>query len=383
MLVNQSEKYNLDLSVCYLNMAYMSPSLKAVSKAGIQSINEKENPYTITADKFFEGPKLIKELFAKVVDCDDAERIALIPSASYGIATVANNVNLKSGDEILVLEEQFPSNVYSWKRLANKCQAKIVTVQSPSSAQNKAEVWNENVLAQINSSTKIVALPHCHWAEGSLFDLVKIRAKCTEVGALLIVDASQSIGALPFSINEVKPDMLVSVSYKWLGGPYSSAYAYFGEYFDNGIPLEENWMQRYNSEDFRTLVEYEERYKDKAARYNVGQSSNFLNIPMQLVALKQINEWGTDNIQDYCDRISKETIKELRQNGYFIDDDKFRAKHLFGIKLKEATDINKLKQSLHEQKIIVSLRGDYMRVSPYLYNDESDFEKLKSVLLSH
>jgi len=381
MLQNQRNLYNLNPDICYLNMAYMSPSLKAVSLAGVKSIKEKENPHTVTADNFFDPPQEIKKLFAQIIDCDDVHRIALLPSASYGIATVANNIKLNTTDEVMVIEEQFPSNMYSWKRLVEKSNAKLKLIDTPTNAANKSELWNKKILGNINSNTKVVAMPHCHWAEGSLYNLINIRKKCDEVGALLVIDGSQSIGALPFSIKEIKPDALITVGYKWLGGPYSSAYAYYGKAFDNGVPLEENWMQRVNSEDFRTLVNYEEKYKEKAARYNVGQSSNFINLPMQKVALTQILDWGAANIQAYCRKISASAIDDLRANNFFIDDDNFRAGHLFGIKLKENTNVTLLQQMLKDEKIIVSLRGDYIRVSPYVYNDENDFEKLTTILL--
>ena len=135
-----------------------------------------------------------------------------------------------------------------------------------------------------------------HWADGTIFDLEKIRKKTKEVGALLIIDGTQSVGAMPFDVNKIKPDALVCAAYKWLMGPYGSAFCYYGEAFDNGFPIEESWINRKNSEDFSQLINYQEDYSEGARRYNVGQQSNFINVAMLTAAINQLNSWGVDNI---------------------------------------------------------------------------------------
>ena len=81
-------------------------------------------------------------------------------------------------------------------------------------------------------------------------------------------------------------------------GPYGCGYAYYGERMDNGTPLEENWINRAGSEDFRNLVNYQENYRPFANRYSVGEHSNFIMTPMQVAGLQQVNAWGQENIQD-------------------------------------------------------------------------------------
>ena len=107
-------------------------------------------------------------------------------------------------------------------------------------------------------------MSHIHWADGTLFDLKAIRQRTRDVGALLIIDGTQSIGALPFDIQEIQPDALICAGYKWLMGPYSLGLAYLGEFFDEGIPIEENWKNRHNSHHFARLVNYEDKYQPHA-----------------------------------------------------------------------------------------------------------------------
>jgi selenocysteine lyase/cysteine desulfurase len=221
-----------------------------------------------------------------------------------------------------------------------------------------------------------VSLGPLHWADGTLFDLKAIREKTKAHKALLIIDGSQSVGALPFSIKDIQPDALVVVAYKWLLGPYSFGMAYYSDYFNDGEPIENNWINRYNSEDFSGLVNYESRYQPKAGRYNMGEYSNFVNTPMLAKSLEQLQEWKPVNIQDYCHQISKKAITELRALSCFIEEDTYRAKHLFGVYLPKHIDLDKLKANFKKHNVYVSFRGNAIRVSCNVYNDERDFEKL-------
>ncbi|GAA4975529.1 aminotransferase class V-fold PLP-dependent enzyme [Algibacter aquimarinus] len=382
-LKNQKHLFEIPEDVAYLNIASQSPAFKKVYEAGLQGLYEKKHPYKLQSSDFFEPVIELKKLFSKLIDADDYNRIATIPSVSYGFATVTNNIVLKENDEILILAEQFPSNFYSWKKLTEKYNASLKVIKATDDASNRTEHWNESILKHINKNTAVIAMGNIHWSNGSLFNLKGISKKAKEHNALLIIDGSQSIGALPFSIKDIKPDALICAGYKWLFGPYGCAYAYFGEYFDNGNPIEENWANRLNSEDLTKLTKYQPKYKPLANRYSVGESGNFIYVKMQIEALKQVIEWTPKAIQDYCKHISSEAVKELINLGCIIEDDKFRTHHLFGIKLPEKLNIDTLKKDLIDKNIFVSFRGNYIRISSHLYNTKNDFKPLISSIAAH
>jgi selenocysteine lyase/cysteine desulfurase len=183
-------------------------------------------------------------------------------------------------------------------------------------------------------------------------------------------------------MQEIQADVLVCGGYKWLMGPYSLGLAYYGEHFDQGKPVEENWINRLHSENFANLINYETSYQPGALRYEVGEHSNFILVPMLLEALKQINQWKPKAIQQYCSSITKRPIQLLREAGYWIEDEKHRGHHLFGIRLPENKSIDQIKKALKKNKISVSFRGNAIRVSPHLYNKETDLMKLVNVLVS-
>lgn len=378
---HKKHEFDIPEHITYLNIAAQSPSFKTINDAGLEGLMQKRRPYLITGSDYFNPTIKLKKLFAKLIDADNYNRVAVIPSVSYGIATVANNIVLKASDEIVIIDEQFPSNYYSWQKLADKYGAAIKVVKSPE-ASNKGEQWNHDILEAINHNTALVAMGNIHWSNGTLFNLKAIRKKTKQHNALLIIDGSQSVGALPFSVKEIQPDALVCASYKWLFGPYGSAYAYYGSYFDNGNAIEENWTNRLNSEDFAGLTNFESQYKPLANRYTVGQSGNFIYIKMQIAALTQIIDWTPKAIQNFCEATTYKSVKALKTLGCEIEDSNFRTHHLFGVKVPDHINIDALKQALKEQNIFVSFRGKYIRLSCHLYNTEEDFSKFVSCLKS-
>ncbi|PQJ78060.1 aminotransferase class V-fold PLP-dependent enzyme [Polaribacter porphyrae] len=381
-LKNQKHLFSIPEEITYLNIAAQSPSFKAVEKAGIEGVLEKSHPYKIVGASYFEPVKEVKKLFAKLIDVDDYDRITNIPSASYGLATVANNITLKKDDEILLVESQFPSNYYVWEKLANQFNAKLKIVSMPKTTENRGKKWNEAILNSISDKTALVTLGNIHWANGTLFDLKAIRKNTKKHNALLIIDGSQSIGALPFSVKEIQPDALICGGYKWLFGPYGSGYAYFGSYFDNGNPLEENWSNRLNSENMSELTSYQPQYKPLANRYSVGEHASFIHTKMQIAALQQVLKWTPNAIQEYCKEITSDLVVELKKLDCFIENENFRTYHLFGVELSQKINIDLLKTKLKEDKIFISFRGNYIRISCHVYNTKEDFIKLVNCIKS-
>ncbi len=375
MLACQKQLFDLPNDVSYLNCSYMSPLLRTVADAGVEGIRRKVRPYEIKAADFYTSLQSLRQAFAGLINASDENRIAIIPSASYGVASVCRNLSLQVGDEILVAEEQFPSNYYSWQRLAEASGAVIRNVKF------RAEEWtpdqvNERLLQAITNKTAVVALGQVHWADGLPFDLLAIRQQTREVGSLLVIDGTQSVGALPFDVNMIQPDALICAGYKWLLGPYSLGCAYFGPYFDAGTPIEENWINRYNSEDFSQLVNYEDQYKPLAWRFSVGEGSNFILSPMLEKAIKQILEWGVVRIQEYCRSISRPFVEEMRSLNFRVHEEQYRCGHLFGVLLPKEFDLPAFQKELMRHRVFVSVRGNSVRISPHLYNDQRDFDKL-------
>ena len=379
MLSCQRDLFHLPQGLHYLNCAYLGPLLKSVEEAGITAIRGRRDPSAITPDAWFTDSDRLRGLFGRLVGCP-AERVAIVPAVSYAVATVARNLRLSAEQNVVVARAQFPSNLYAWRRLCVESGASLRTVDPPDAAAGRGEGWNARLLDAIDGGTALVALGNVHWADGTRFDLERIGRRAREVGALLVVDGTQSVGAMPFDVATVQPDVLVCAGYKWLLGPYSLGLAYFGERCDGWAPLEESWLARSGSEDFTRLVDYADDYQPGAARFDVGERSNFTLVPMLIAALEQVLAWGPDAVQDYTRELTRELLGEARALGWTVEDEPWRGAHLFGLRAPAGADPARLQAALRERRIAVSLRGDAVRVAPNVYNTPDDCAALAEAL---
>ena len=380
LLSCQKDRFQLDTDVTYLNGAYMSPLLKSVEEAGITGLRKKRTPSHLGHQEFFEDVNEVRRRFASLIHAEDPQRVAVMPSVSYGMATVAKNLSLSSGDNIVVIGEQFPSNVYCWQKRSTQQGAELRTVAPPPGHENRGEQWNERLLEAIDARTKLVAVSHFHWSDGTRFDLAALRQRTREVGSWLVIDGTQSVGAFPLNVQEIQPDALVCAGYKCLMGPYGIALAYFGETLAEGEPLDEGWCNRFESENFANLVNYQARYQPGALRYDVGERSNFVSIPMMGQALREIADWGVENIQAYCEALVAPFLESLAGTGCRVEVPEYRANHLFGVRLPDQVGLDKLQKALNEAQISVSVRGNAVRISPHVYNEPVDFERLSECI---
>ena len=379
MLACQKSRFSLPDDEHYLNCAYMSPLSVAVESAGITGIARKRVPSRLSQSDFFSESMRARTLFARLVNAPDPTRIAIIPAASYGLAIAARNLPAAAGQNIVVTHEQFPANVYPWRRLETRG-VQVRTVPPPDGGEGRGREWNARLLDVIDERTAIVALGHVHWTDGTKFDLEAIGRRARAVGAALVVDGTQSVGALPFDVQAIQPDALVCATYKWLTGPYSMGFAYLGPRFDDGEPHEETWIGRAGSEHFKDLVNYRDEYQPGAIRYDVGERTNFALMPMTIAGLEQLLEWQPARIQEYLAALTTPLFDRVRAAGYTVEDPAFRGAHLFGLRAAPGVDITAVNDRLRARKVHVSLRGSAIRVSPHVYNDAHDIDALADAL---
>ncbi|MDT0630437.1 aminotransferase class V-fold PLP-dependent enzyme [Rubrivirga sp. S365] len=379
MLRSQKDLFALPPDLHYLNAAYLSPQLRAVEAAGVSAIRVLRDPTQVGAADFFDDSDHVRALFADLVGSPgSADRVALVPAASYGVETVAQNVTLGPGRSVVVLGGQFPSHVYPWRRLAAETGGEVRTVEAPAplGAEGRGAGWSERLLDAIDADTAVIAVPHVHWADGTRFDLEAVGARAREVGAALVVDGTQSVGALPFDLDAIRPDALVCAGYKWLLGPAGTGTLYLGERFADGRPLEETWLGRAGSDDFSGLTDYADDYGPGAVRFDMGGRANGILLPMLIAGLQQLRAWGVGEVQATCAARADVIVDGARALGYAAEDAAWRAGHLFGLAPPPGIEADAVRRALAERNVAVSTRGGVVRVSPHVYNDGADVDAL-------
>lgn len=364
--------FDIPEEVAFLNCANLAPSLKSVRAAGEMGVARKSTPWMITSDNFFDESEILRNLVATLIGTS-SQNIAIIPSVSYGIATAAANLHLDQGKHCLILGEQFPSNAYAWLEKDTQNPSSVRTINRPEQGS-----WTDAVLAGMDDQTGLVALPHCHWTDGSLLDLEAIGEQCQNLSIPLVLDVTQSLGALPLNLDKVKPAFMIAAAYKWLLGPYSMAFMYVDPAYHGGIPLEKNWITRQGSRNFAGLVNYTTELVEGAVRYDMGQRSNFALQPMAIAALEQILAWEIPAIQASLRALTDLMVDHAKTLG-FQPGTETRAGHLLGIRREEPLPQD-LISKLAEQNIFVGARGNALRLSPHLYNHEGDVHRFFNVL---
>ena len=384
MLPCQRYRFQLPPHLHYLNCAYMAPLAREVEEAGLRGMARRRDPSKIVADDFFVETDALRERFARLIGSSDPQRVALIPAVSYGIATAARNVPVESGQNIVILGDQFPSNVYVWMRKARENGAELRVVERTAKGRpTPGASWNRRLLRAIDRNTAVVATPVVHWADGTRFNVAAIGRRARAMGAAFVIDGTQSIGAMPFDVAKVAPDALVVAAYKTLFGPYQSGLAWFGERFDEGVPLEEPWAGREGSDRFVAgRIEYVESYRPGALRYDVGERSNQIQVPMLNAALDMVLEWGPERVQEYCEDLLEPFEEAFREAGFELEDRAWRGAHLFGLRSVRGLDADKAAATLRRAGIFVSVRGEAIRVAPQVYNDRADLDALAATLRS-
>lgn len=372
-LPNQRHLFGIADDLAYFNCASQAPQLRSVRAAGERALARRAAPWTIQADDWFVEVEELRALFARLIG-GDADGVALIPATSYGLAVAAHNVEDSEGDRVLLIADDYPSNVYTWRAFARRTGAEILTVE-----RGEGQSWTDAIVDALDERVRVVSVPNVRWTDGALIELPRVGERAREVRAQFVIDATQSLGAMPLDVAALRPDYLVATGYKWLLGPFSVAYMFVGEEHRSGRPLEENWINRAGAEDFAGLTGYSDQYRPGARRFDVGQRTNFMLTPMAIAALGQLLDWGVENIAVSLAVTTGRIEREARQRGLDALPADQRGPHMLGISIP-ADRRAAIGAQLAEANVFVGIRGSAMRISPHLHATGGDVDRLFTAL---
>ena len=376
MSTDYRAEFDIPRDTCYLNACYMTPQPRDVLEAAISGATQRSQPWRITPPDFFSEVEKLRSIFARQVGCLP-DNIAIVPSAGYGAACAANNLPVKEGSLILALEDQFPSNYYTWRRQALASKAEFCVV-----GKEPGQSWADALIEAIRlhgDNIGIATLEGHHWASAEFIDLEVVIPALREVGARVVLDLTQSIGAYPTDIARLAPDFMVTSAYKWQFCPYGIAFLYVDDEHFDGVPIEEAWMDRDGAEDFSRLAEFTDLYQPGARRFDMGGKSSFSNVAAALAALQKLDAWGITTISETLAATNVHIADILERHGFEVMPERERAPHFQGSRLP-ATDPRKLAARLVENDVFASVRGKYLRVAPHLYTDDQDLARFDEVL---
>jgi selenocysteine lyase/cysteine desulfurase len=344
-----------------------------VRAAAEAALERRAAPWTIGAAAWFSDVERLRDLFARVIGADP-DGVALIPATSYGMAVAAANLEARPGDRVVVIDEEYPSGIYTWRALAHRTGAELITVR-----REAGRSWTEAVLDALDERVRILSVPNVHWTNGALVDLDRVCARAHELDAAIVLDVSQSAGAMPLDVEALRPDFLISVGYKWLFGPLGVAFMYLDERHRGGEPIEHNWINRAGSEDFAGLVEYTDEFQPGARRFDVGARTNFMLVPTAIAALEQVLEWSVERIGPTLAEVTDGIERSARERGLDAIPAADRGPHMIGIGLPD-TPADELVGALAARDVYAGVRSAWLRVAPHLHTTDADVERLFAAL---
>lgn len=296
------------------------------------------------------------------------EDIAAGSSATELMASIAWSLAPEAGRNIVGTEVVFPSTIYPWTRVAEHTGAEIRLARGES-----GYVRQEELLALIDDATAVVSISHVEYGAGQRYDLEGIATAAHEVGALLVVDATQSAGMLPIDVHQSKVDVMISGAYKWLCGPFGAAVMYIAPHLYPALsPGLLGWRSHKDMWDFNP-----DRLElpDSARRFEFSTMAYGCAIGLTK-SIDYLLEIGTERVFSYTRGLAdllREGLRDLGANVLSPASDEERtailAVQVPGIKS------SMLAKSLDAEGVIISLRGDFVRFSPHLYNLRSEIER--------
>ena len=362
---NQRHLFDIPDGLSYLNCAQQSPLLNAVCRAGEASVSLKAHPWTDFRTQAAADADTARDLFGRLIGAT-GDDIAIVPATSYGVAVAAANLPIERGRKIVVTQDQFPSDYFAWRHLAEQSDAELVTVKRPADGD-----WTGAVLAAIGEDTAIVSAPPCHWTDGGAIDLNAVGARCRDVGSAFVIDATQAAGAMPLDVAALQPDFLVSSAYKWLLCPYTLGFLYAAPHRQQGQPIEwHEWAV--------AAMEGADGARG-ARRYDMGERNNPINLKMALAALEQLLDWGTMDIAATVKHLTDRIADGATERGLSVPPAAHRVNHIIGLRRAEAWPADIIER-LAADNVYVSQRGDSLRISPHVFNDASDIDRFFTAL---
>ncbi len=358
----QAEMFCLPDGVVYLDTAAHGPRLRVVQNAAQRALDAGVAPWRLGDADWQASIERVRGLAADCFD-GDADAVALVPSAAHGIAIAAHNLPLARGEGVLVTAGAFPSQVLAWQQRCHAVGARMVEPRPL-----PGESTSDAVLRLLDSDAQIrvLSLAHVDWRDGSVLDLDRIAVHAHDRGAALVLDLSQSLGALPARIAQWKPAFAVSVGYKWLLGPSGMAYLWAdATWRERGIPIEQHWLARDPGAVWRGDAQRPAAWRPGARRFDAGGVADPQRLAMAEVALQQVARWQIARIAPSLQARTAALASALRALGLssWLAPDAHA--HILGVR-PPAACLDAIAAALSRAGVIVTVRQGCVRLAPHL-----------------
>jgi cysteine desulfurase/selenocysteine lyase len=354
----------------FMDHARVAPLPRPVQAAITAFAEEACEQGTAHYGEWLKEIEIVRARFAKLINADPDE-VAFVKNTSEGLSIVANGIDWKEGDNVVIPDIEFPANVYPWMNLKRRG----VDVRFVKAVRGRVPF--EQITAQVNSRTRVLSISSVEFNSGFRNDLKRIGEFCKEKGIYFCVDAIQSLGVIPMDVKEFNIDFLAADGHKWmlsvegLGGFYISK-----RVLEDIHPAVVGWDSVIDSADYGN---YDFTLKPDARRFEEG-SCNTLGIYAFGAALALLEEEGIEHIEQRVLHLGDCILEYLRHGKFKILSSTEPGERSGSVCFAGKMDYKKLASYLSEHKVIVSVRDNFVRLSPHFYNTEEEIDRFFTLL---
>jgi len=373
-LEDYREEFPVTQKHVYLDHAGIAPLPLRVARAVEHFLAEASAFGAFRFDRWMHRIEQVRESAATLINAAPDD-VAFVKNTSHGLSIVAEGLEWESGDNVLVYEKEFPSNVYPWLNLARKgVEVRYIPSRS-------GRIRLEDIARLIDSRTKLLTISSVQFSNGFKVDLSKVGALCKAKGVLFCVDAIQSLGVVPMNVTDANIDFLAADGHKWLLSVEGTGIFYCRKELAESInPPLMGWKSVRNAHDFDHIML---RLRNDALRFEEG-SSNTIGVIALGAALDLLCEVGINRIEDSVLALGALIIEMAEKRGLKVKTPKERKERGGIVSLAGNFNAACVKDSLREQGIMVNVRDKALRIAPHFYNNKADvltfFDALDRIL---
>ncbi|MFM9905707.1 MAG: aminotransferase class V-fold PLP-dependent enzyme [Pyrinomonadaceae bacterium] len=357
----------------YLNSAAVSPIPETAIEAVAKQLADVAVHGSAHYQDWVDTKDRARGLIAGMLNVR-SDQIAFLRNTSDGFASIASGLNWKHGDNIVSFEREFPANFYPWRRIRDE-----YGVELRLAAEHDGRIYLDELIGLIDANTKVVAISAVQYASGYRADLERIGRAARAVDALFCVDIIQGLGAMPFDLPAQFVDAACSASHKWLCAPEGCGILYLSDRARERVkPTLVGWISVETPWNFG---DRDQPFKSNALAWETGTgcASLFYGLEQSLMLL---NEAGAGNIMQHLADLTDHLCDGLAGKDYEIVSSRAPSERSQIVCIKHSNDIpaTQIAVQLESENIIVSPRGDRLRIAPHFYNNIGDIDRLIKAL---
>jgi selenocysteine lyase/cysteine desulfurase len=367
--------FDLDPDLIYLNHAAVAPWPVRTATAVAQFAAENRHQGATHYSRWLQTEQQLRGLLAELINAPSQADIALLKSTSEGLSIIAYGLDWQPGDNIVSIAQEFPSNRIVWESLQTQgVGLRLLDLTSSDSPE-------EDLIKLCDANTRLISVSSVQYASGLRLELARLGQYCRTHQVLFCVDAIQSLGAMPFDVQQNLADFVVADGHKWLLGPEGMALFYARAEIRDRLRLQQyGWHMVEQAGDF-TQREWTPALS--ARRFECG-SPNMLGIHALHASLALILEQAVPVIQQQIQATTQCAIDEIDRLGFELLSPRSAERRagivVFRIPGENQQEVHKLLLSL---QVICAYRGGGIRFSPHFYNQPAEIREAFARLVQH